>query len=62
MPEKAFDCVKLKSQLQLHLADEWAGLTDEEIRQRVSDHLARSEDPVSRWWREALRKESASVS
>jgi len=49
--EKAFDCLNMKDEIQASLGRKWAGLTDEEVRERMRQELATSEDVVSRWWR-----------
>ena len=57
---KAFDCVKMKDRIQARLAREWRGLTDEQIRRRIRDEMAKSNDPISRLWRAASRNAPAS--
>lgn len=50
---KKFDCVREKDRVQARLAREWRGLTDEQIRQRVRDELAKADDAIGRLWRAA---------
>ncbi len=56
---KKFDCVRMKEEIQVRLCEEWKGLTSEEIRSRVKEHLATSETTVAKWWRslESARRE-----
>jgi hypothetical protein len=49
--EKAFDCLKMKDDIQASLSKKWAGLTDEQIRERMHQDLTTSDDAVARWWR-----------
>ena len=53
---KRFDCVKMKNDIQARLAEEYRGLTDEQIRERIRRKLARSKSPVARLWRSLTRK------
>jgi hypothetical protein len=48
---KAFDCVRLKDEIQARLMREWRGLTDEEIRERIRRRLAQSQSPIAKLWR-----------
>ncbi len=51
MKAKSFDCVAMKNAIQAKRLVEWEGLPDEEIRQRIRQRLATSDDPVAVWWR-----------
>jgi len=53
---KTFDCVEMKRRVQLELARENEGLTDEEQRARITRELASADDPVSRKWRALAEK------
>ncbi len=48
---KKFDCVKIKDEIQAKLAQEYEGLSGEEIRERTKQKLAVSRSPVARLWR-----------
>ena len=48
---KKFDCVQMKNDIQARLRTQWQGLTEEEIRARVREHLETSESSVAKWWR-----------
>jgi len=48
---KKFDCVRMKDQIQAQLREQWQGLTEEEIRAKVREHLATSDGEVAKWWR-----------
>ncbi len=48
---KTFDCVQMKSRIQARVRAEWQGLTEEEIRARVREHLETSDSDVAKWWR-----------
>jgi len=48
---KRFDCVAMKNQIQAEQAQEYRGLTDEQVRRRIRRALARSKSPVGRLWR-----------
>lgn len=58
---KSFDCVQMKRDIQAKLAKEWEGLTDEEIRTRIQQDLATSDDPVARKWRELVQHKAATA-
>jgi hypothetical protein len=49
---KAFDCVRMKDEIQAKLLREWRGLTDEEIQRRSARKLATSQSPIAKLWRE----------
>jgi len=48
---KAFDCVQMKDEIQARLRAEWQGLTEDEIRARVREHLETSDSSIAKWWR-----------
>lgn len=48
---KTFDCVQMKDEIQARLRAEWQGLTEQEIRARVREHLETSDSTVAKWWR-----------
>ncbi len=48
---KAFDCVELKRSLQDSRAQEFAGMDDQAILDRIHRDLQISEDPVAVWYR-----------
>jgi hypothetical protein len=48
---KAFDCVRLKDEIQARLTRQWRGLTDEQIRERIRRKLATSNSPIAQLWR-----------
>lgn len=48
---KAFDCVELKRSLQDSRAQEFAGMDDQAILDRIHHDLQISEDPVAVWYR-----------
>jgi hypothetical protein len=48
---KGFDCVRMKDEIHARLAQEWRGLTDEEIRERIRRKLATSQSPIAKLWR-----------
>lgn len=50
---KKFDCVKMKNDIQARLAEEYRGLTDEQIQERIHHKLATSNSPVAQLWRKA---------
>ena len=45
------DCVEMKLGIQETLADEFEGLSTDEMLQYWREELARSNDPLARWWR-----------
>ena len=49
---KAFDCVRMKDEIQARLLREHKGLTDEQVRRRRARKLATSESPIAKLWRE----------
>ncbi len=58
--KKKFDCVEMKNTIQAKLAQEYAGLTDAEVRARIEEKLATSDDPVARKWRSLGQREQPS--
>jgi hypothetical protein len=48
---RPFDCVEMKSRVQARLAEEFAGLTDDQVRRRLAEELTEGDDPVARKWR-----------
>ncbi len=48
---KGFDCVEMKNAIQRELLEQWAGLSDQEVRDRMRHHLETSQSPIARWWR-----------
>ena len=48
---KRFDCVAMKNRIQAEQAQEYRGLTDEQVRRRIRRALAKSKSPVGRLWR-----------
>ncbi len=48
---KTFDCVEMKRKIQVDRAEEYAGLTDQEIALRIQDTLDNSHHPVAEWYR-----------
>jgi hypothetical protein len=50
---KKFDCVKMKNEIQARLAEEYRGLTDEQVQDLIHHKLATSNSPIARLWRKA---------
>jgi len=48
---KDFDCVKMKDELQAQLRREYAGLSNEQMRARMTAKLATSDSPIAKFWR-----------
>lgn len=48
---RAVDCLKLKDEVQERLCDEWRGLTDVQIRERIRRELETSPEPIAEDWR-----------
>jgi hypothetical protein len=48
---KKFDCVLVKDQIQGRLRKRWQGLTEEQVRAEVREHLATSRGEIAKWWR-----------
>ena len=48
---KRFDCVAMKNRIQAKLAEEYRGLTDQQVRRRIRRKLASSKSPIGRLWR-----------
>ena len=59
--EKAFDCVEMKNNAQAQLRAEFAGLTDEEERARITRELETSDDIVARKWRRLRRRQDTTA-
>jgi hypothetical protein len=57
---KVFDCVEMKTRIQARLQAEWAGLSNEQVRERIQQRLAESDDPLAQWWRRVGESESRS--
>ncbi len=55
--KKTFDCVAMKDEIQKRRRQQYAGLSDEQIRQRMREALATSTDPAARKWREIAATE-----
>ena len=54
MKEKAFDCVRMKAEIQQKLQEELAGLSPEEV-ENVAIQRISNDPPMGRLWREARR-------
>ena len=54
---KKFDCVAMKNKIQTSLNREWKGLSDKEIRERITYDLIHANDPVSQKWRSLVKRE-----
>ena len=50
--KKTFDCVAMKDEIQRRRRQQYADLSNEQIRQRMRETLANSSDPAARKWRE----------
>jgi hypothetical protein len=48
---KAFDCLRMKDEIQARLSGKWAGLTTEEIQAAIQKDLATSQTDLAKWWR-----------
>ena len=48
---KAFDCLRMKRELQGKLRKKWKGLTTGEIQAAIDQDLASSQSVLARWWR-----------
>jgi len=57
---KTFDCVQMKDEIQARLRAEWQGLTEEEIRAKVPEHLETSDSSIAKWWRSVQRAKQES--
>ena len=55
--EKTFDCVAMKDEIQKRRRQQYVGLSDEQIRQRIRETLATLSDPAARKWREIAAAE-----
>ena len=53
--KKTFDCVEMKNAIQARHRQEFEGLSDEEVRRRITERLATSDDVVARKWRAIVR-------
>ncbi len=49
---KTFDCVEMKDRIHRQIAQECAGLPDEQVLARIREALSHSQDAVARRWRE----------
>ena len=58
---KTFDCVEMKRAVQAEHAQEYAGLTDEEIGRRIQQKLAASDRPVAVWYRKVRAQKAESA-
>jgi len=58
---KSFDCVEMKSAIQAKLAEEYEGLSEEEIRARREQKIASSNHPAVRKWREIAKAEATTA-
>jgi len=56
---KSFDCVTMKTEVQAKLRQDFAGLSDEEERTRITQELESSDDVVARKWRRIREKNPA---
>ena len=61
MKTKTFDCVEMKRAVQAGHAQEYAGLTDEEIGMRIQQKLATSDHPVAVWYRKVRAQKAESA-
>jgi len=59
---KAFDCVRMKNEIQAKLARERRGLSDEEVLDLINHDLETSDSPLAQLWRRIERMESAKKS
>jgi len=50
-PDKPFDCVEMKRQVQARLLEETERRGEEEVLRRHRQWLETSDDPLARWWR-----------
>jgi hypothetical protein len=50
-PKEDFDCVALKDAIQDRMREEFAGLSDEEQRDKIQRELATSDSIAARKWR-----------
>ena len=56
MKTKTFDCVAMKDAIQAKHAQEYAGMTPDEIANRIREKLAGSGHPVAVWYRDVLAR------
>jgi hypothetical protein len=56
---KEFDAVDMKRQAQERVREEFAGKSDEEIRQVLRARAEESDHPVWAWWRKVRQLSSA---
>jgi hypothetical protein len=61
-PEKSFDCVRLKDEIQARVHKQWEGLTPEQVQAELRAHLARSTSEVAVWWRAVQTKHAETQS
>lgn len=57
---KTFDCIEMKREVQAAHAQEYAGMTDEEIGRRIQEKLAKSDHPVAAWYRKVSAQKATS--
>ena len=46
---KAFDCLRMKREIQAKLRRKWAGLATEEIQAAIQKDLATSQTDLAKW-------------
>ena len=51
---KTFDSVEMKRAIQAKHAQEYAGMTNEEIGKRIQEKLETSDHPVAAWYRKVM--------
>ncbi len=52
---KPFDCLEMKNRIHAQLAEQDAGLTDDQRRERIERDLMTSDDEIARWWRQPCK-------
>ena len=57
VPSRAFDCIKIKQEIQTALRRKYTGLTDTVRRSAMEGELAASDAPISRMWRELTARQ-----
>ena len=55
--KKEFDCVEMKNVVQAKHRKDYQGLSDEEVRRRIHERLAKSDHPAARLWRKLVEAE-----
>lgn len=58
--EKAFDCVKMKNDIQDALYSERKGMSQAEVRESIERNLAASQSPAAKMWRRLTKAHQAS--